>query len=287
MPLHSLARAITNTDELASIAVRGDPTGLAYDHEAGVLYVADGATGALLRVDGEHVERVMEGDEDVAPEGSRAAGLAVTPYGTLFATRVIGTGGATVIRLDPGGMPEVFDRLAPSAWRHGVIYDAREHALYATEYITSRFGAHDGSVIAIDLVTGEPSTVLDGFLKPTGIVKIGSTLVVADARQRAVFRIDLVAGRAVRRLQIVADIGRPDSLCPFTHDSVLVTSFDAETQRGHVRRLWLDGRTQGIAHGLWEPGGITTDGERVFVSARRASKILVFGMPRPSSELIY
>lgn len=288
MPLHHLARAITNTDELASIALAADPTGLAYDHVADALYVADGTTGAVLRVDGDNVCLVAPNDEAALHvSGRHAAGLAVTPYGTLFATRVVGTGGATVVRIDPGAEPEVFDRLAPAAWRHGVAYDPRDHALYATEYVTSRFGAHDGSVIAIDLVTGEPSTVIDGFLMPSGIVKIGSTLVVADARQRAVFRVDLVAGRAVRRLQIVADIGRPDSLCPLTHDSVLVTSFDAETGRGHVRRLWLDGRTQGIAHGPWEPGGITTDGERVFVAARGASKILVFALPRPSSELIY
>jgi hypothetical protein len=43
-----------------------------------------------------------------------------------------------------------------------------------------------------------------------------------------------------------------------------------------VQRVWLDGRTQLVAHGDWEPRGIATDGERVFVASRRGGRILVF-----------
>ena len=122
----------------------------------------------------------------------------------------------------------------------------------------------------------EPSTVLDGFLKPVGIVKLGPTLVIADARQRAVFRVELASGRAVLRLQLAGEIDRPESLCAFDLDSVLVTTYDEVTECGAVRRLWLDGRAQTIASGPWEPRGIATDGERAFVAMRRGGQVMAF-----------
>jgi DNA-binding beta-propeller fold protein YncE len=266
-------------DDLSAITVRADPMGLAVDRGTGALFVADGTTGAILRIeDGDRHRRIAT----IGHVGTRGAatplvgGIAITPFGTLFATHVGNGSNGSIARFDPGGHVETYDRLDRGVWRLGLAYDVREHALYATQFHTSRFGAHDGSIIAIDLVTGEPSTIIDGFAKPIGIAKLGSTLVVADARQRAVFRVDLRAGRAIQRLQLVGDLGRPDSLCACGPDSVLVTSFDPELGRGAVRRLWLDGRTQGLGSGSWEPAGVATDGDRVFVAARRANKVLVF-----------
>jgi hypothetical protein len=43
-----------------------------------------------------------------------------------------------------------------------------------------------------------------------------------------------------------------------------------------VRRLWLDGHSRAIAEGAWEPRGVATDGERVFVATRRSGAILAF-----------
>ena len=116
----------------------------------------------------------------------------------------------------------------------------------------------------------------DGFVKPVGIVKLGSTIVVADARQRAVFRVELVSGRAVMRLQLAGNIDRPDSLCAFDLDSVLVTTYDEQAKRGTLRRLPLDGRVITIASGAWEPRGIATDGERAFVAMRRGGQVMTF-----------
>lgn len=272
-------RFFEGEDDLAAISVRADPMGLAVDRQTGALFVADGATGAILRIeDGDRHRRIAT----IGRVGARGTalplvgGIAVTPFGTVFATHVGAGVDGTITRLDPDGSVETYDRLARDVWRLGVTYDAREHALYTTQFHTSRFGAHDGSIVALDLVSGEPSTILDGFGKPVGIAKLGDTLVVADARQRAVFRIDLRRGRAVHRLQLVADLGRPDSLCACSTDSVLVTSFDPELGRGAVRRLWLDGRTQGIGSGAWDPAGVATDGDRVFVASRRSNKVLVF-----------
>ncbi|MDB4963915.1 MAG: hypothetical protein JWP01_3914 [Myxococcales bacterium] len=265
-------------DELDPISVRASPNGIAYDPRTSSLFVADCYSGAILCVEGHKQRRITTIGDGGVIGAERIGGIALTPHGTLFVTR-IGYGRAgTIVRVEPDGHAEELDRLPSQYWRHGVAYDATEHALYTTQFLSGKHGAHDGSVVMIDLVTGEPSMVLDGFSRPVGIVKLGSMLVVADARQRAVFRVELVRGRAVRRLQMVADIGRPDSLCACGSDSVLVTSYDEELQRGSVRRMWLDGRTRGIASGPWEPRGVATDGERVFVSSRRGGKVLMFAL---------
>ena len=59
-------------------------------------------------------------------------------------------------------------------------------------------------------------------------------------------------------------------------DSVLVTTFDDITRTGCVRQLWPDGLSRVVARGPWEPRGIATDGDRVYVAARRAGRVLVF-----------
>lgn len=279
MLLHDVRDDVDDLSRTAGIAVRADPMGLAVDRQTGALFVADGATGAILRIEDRDRHRRIVTVGRVGARGTPpplVGGITVTPFGTVFATHVGAGLDGSITRIDPDGRTEMFDRLARDVWRLGVTYDIREHTLYATQFHTSRFGAHDGSIIAIDLVTGEPSTILDGFGKPIGIAKLGDTIVVADARQRAVFRVDLRAGRAVQRLQLVGDLGRPDSICACSPDSVLVTSFDPELGRGAVRRLWLDGRTRGIGSGPWDPAGVATDGDRVFVGARRANKVLVF-----------
>lgn len=277
MVMHN-ALALEADDDLQPILVRADPNGLAYDRHADSLFVADGYSGAILRIEGHRQRRLATIDSGGGLGTNRIGGLAITPYGTLYVTRLGYGESGTIFRIEPDGQTEALERLPRQYWRLGVTYDPTEHTLYATQYLTSKQGAHGGEIVVIDLVTGEPSTILDGFAKPIGIVKLDSTLVVTDARQRAVFRVDLVAGRAVRRLQLVADIGRPDSLCVCSQDSVLVTSYDEDTQRGSVRRLWLDGRTRGIASGPWEPRGVSTDGQRVFVSSRRGGRVLVFAL---------
>ena len=166
--------------------------------------------------------------------------------------------------------------ISQRAWRGGVVYDDAERKLYATQYLRSSNGPHDGTIVEIDRTSGHVSTLLDGFLHPVGIVKVGSTLVVTDARQRAVFRVGLAAGRAVLRLQLAADIDRPDSICACGEDSVLVTTYDDVLCRGSVRRIWLDGQVRVIAQGKWEPRGVATDGERVYVAVRRTGTVMTF-----------
>jgi len=264
MPLHN-AVAHELFDDLRPIHVGADPCGVAFDPRDEALIVADAYSGAVVRVDGQRQRRIA-----TLPAGvigaDRVSAIAITTYGTVFAA---GQGGS-IVRVEPEGHVEIFDGLVRGFTRSGLAYDAKEHALYATQSLGNR----EGSVISIDLVSGVPSTIIDGFLKPVGIAKLGAALVVADARTRAVYRIELIAGRAVHRYQLAADLGRPESLCAFGRDSVLVTTFDEDQQRGHVRRLWLDGRSRTLASGSWEPRGIATDGERAFVAIRRGGRVV-------------
>jgi DNA-binding beta-propeller fold protein YncE len=259
------------------IPVRDDPSGLAYVGDT--LYVADGYSGAVVRITNGTQQRIATIDAAGVISPDRIGGIATTPHGTLYVARIGHGHTGAIFRVQPDGVVEELDGLPARFWRYGLAYDTGEHALYATQFMSGKRGAFDGSVVAIDLVSGTPSTVIDGFLKPMGIAKLGSTLVVADARQRAVFRIDTVAGRAVFRLQLAADVDRPDSICACGSDSVLVTTYDDETRLGAVRRFWLDGkRSAVIARGPWEPRGIATDGARIFVAAHRAARVLVFAL---------
>ena len=259
------------------IPMREDPTGLAYAN--GALYAADGYSGAVFRIDGQRQQRIATIDTAGVIAANRIGGLTVAPHGTLYVARIGHGSTGAVFRVEVDGLIEELDKLPARFWRYGLAYDRAEHALYTTQFMSGKRGAFDGSIVAVDLVSGEPSTILDGFLKPMGIAKLGSTLVVADARQRAVFRVDLVAGRAVFRIQLAADVDRPDSVCACGDDSVLVTTFDEETRLGAVRRLWLDGKRSAVlARGPWEPRGVATDGTRVFVAAHRAARILVFSL---------
>ena len=280
MSSHALDyRPIASADYgLPPILVREDPDGLAYDFGSDVLYVADGYSGAVVRVERNQQRRLATIDSGGVVATQRIGGIALTRGGTLFVARIGHGRAGAIFRVDGDGHTEQLSKVAPQHWRSGLTYDPREGILYSAQYHCSPRGPHDGSIIAIDVANGAPSTVLDGFAKPVGVAKVGGMLVVTDARQRAVFRIELQAGRAVRRLQLASQVDRPDSVCACGRDSVLVTSYDDELRYGAVRRIWLDGRTQMIASGPWEPRGVATDGKRVFVAAHRGGRVLVFGL---------
>jgi sugar lactone lactonase YvrE len=265
-------------DELAAIFVRADPNGLAYDRTSNALFAADGKSGALIRIDGERETTIASIESAGIVTANRLGGLAATPYGALYAARLgYGRAGA-IFEIDPDGAMRQLPGLSPRFWRLGVEYDAYTHSLYSTQFLKSTSGPFEGSIVQIDLASGRVSPVIDGFLKPVGVVKLGPTLIVTDSRLRGVYRVELVEGRAFSRTLLVPGtiVGRPDSLCVCDPYSVLLTSHDEATKQGTVWQVWLDGRTRAIASGPWEPRGVTTDGERVFVAARRAGRVLVF-----------
>ena len=250
------------------IAVAADPNGLAYDRARRTLYVADGETGAVLAVSGGRTRRVAAIAAAGVVDGNRLGGIAVGPGGGLFVARLGHGHAGAVFALEPGAEPRALPGLCPRQWRLGVAYDAGAHAVYAAQYSKGDRGPCDGAVVRVDLSTGELTTAATGLVKPIGVVVVGGSLVISDARQRAVICMD----RAGRR--VFAELGRPDAIAACSPDSVAVTTFDDGI--GAVHRVWLDGRSQRIAQGRWEPRGVACDGERVYVAARRAGCVRVF-----------
>jgi DNA-binding beta-propeller fold protein YncE len=273
--LASAARTYDPAEDLYAIHLPADPNGLAYDCIDDTLYVADGETGAVLAIEQGHRRRIATIDSAGILAGNRLGGIAAAPDGTLYVAR-LGHGHAGAIFRIADGVVTPLPQLSPQAWRLGLVHDAAEHALYAAQYHKCETGPCDGSIVRIDLETGAVSPAVEGLVKPVGVAKLGATLVVTDARQCAVYRIELEAGRAVACAPLATRIDRPDSIAACGRDSVVVTTYQPETQLGSVRQLWLDGRAQTIAQGRWEPRGIATDGARVFVAVRRGRRVLVF-----------
>jgi hypothetical protein len=263
----ALARAF---EPERSIYLRGEPNGLALDTHDDALHVVDAHGGFVLRVVAGRPHRLAR--IDVGATG-RLAAATVTPYGTLYVTRV-GTDGA-VFEIEPDGGITALP-LPAQFWRLGLAYDASLHALFATRFVKPPGAPFAGSIARIDLATGLETTLLDGFVKPVGIAKIGSTLVVSDACLRAVFAVELDGdGRVASRTTLAPCNDRPDSLCAFDTRSLLLTVYDQNAKRGTVRRVWLDGRACVIATGAWEPRGVATDRANAYVSVRRGSRVLV------------
>ena len=262
------------TPDLRPIHLRGDPNGIAYDAHGEALYVADGNAGAIIRVRGDTQQRVAT----LPAEGivaDRLAGLAVTPYGTLYVTRVgYGMSGG-VIRVEPDGTFALLPNLPAERYRCGITYDAHQHVLYVTEFHKSRTGATGGAVIEIDLQDDYVTPLVEGFVKPVGVARLGDMLVVADAGQRALCAVELQGGRPKQTRVLADDVDRPDTLCALA-DSLLVTTYEPDRRFGALRRVWLDGTSEVLAQGPWEPRGVDTDGRYAYVAARRASRVLVF-----------
>ncbi len=278
------AHRLERRSDLSPIPVRADPNGLAFDQHAEQLFVADAQTGAILRLDGDMQRKVATIDSGGVVARSRIGGVAVTPYGTLFVTRLgYGRAGA-VVRVEPDGSMEALERLPVEVWRIGLVYDAHEHALYVAQFRKAVSGPYDGAIVKLDLATGDAEIVVEDLHKPVGVAKVGDALVVTDARARMVYRCDRTPGRAATRTVIAHGIDRPDSVVAASPDSVYVTTFDEAARQGAVRQIWLDGRARIVALGPWEPRGIATDGDRIFVSARRAGRIVVVDAGRYTAE---
>lgn len=255
--------------------VAGDPNGLVYDHYTDTLYVADARGGSILAIDASRQLRVARIESAGIVSAQRISGLTITPYGTLFVSRLGHGRAGGVFRIEPDGQPEPIAGIDARFWRLGLHYDPNQHVVYSTQFLKSRSGPSDGSVLEIDLTDGYVSTTASGFAKPVGVTRVGDSLVVTDAARGAVIRVDLVNGRAGTRSVITDRIGRPDSICACSGSSVLVTAYDRDAQIGTVYRLWLDGRAELITRGEWEPRGVATDGERAFIALRRMSTVLV------------
>jgi sugar lactone lactonase YvrE len=261
----SAAAYLADVDAITSIFVRSDPNGVTCDGTS--LYVADARDGTILRIDSDRSYPVAKIDSGGVVAAHRLGGIAVGGDGALYVAR-LGHGRAGAIFRVADGVIEPIAGLSPRFWRLGV--HCTGDALYTTQFLKSTSGPFEGSVVRIDLGSGAVTTACDGLRKPVGIVKLGDELVITDSRARTVFA--CVAG--CRRV-LAANLARPDSVCIYDADSVLVTSYDEPAKRGFVHRVWLDGRTRAIASGPWEPRGIAYDGGCAYIAARRLGRLVV------------
>ncbi len=268
-------RAPLVEEDITPISVRGEPNGLAYDSRTDSLFAADDRSGAILRIESNIQARIAQIDAGGVVATHRLGGLTITPNGTLYAARLGHGRAGAIFCVEPNGATHEMLSLPSTPWRLGVSHDLEDDVLYTTQFMKSASGPFDGAVIAIRLATGAATRLLDGLVKPVGVVKLENRIVVTDAGQRSVFIVELRGGRPLTRVRLTS-FDRPDSICACGPDSVLITCFDDGLRRGSVKKLWLDGRTREIAHGAWQPRGVATDGDRVFVSARRANQVLVF-----------
>jgi len=146
MPRNALA--IVADNELYPYHVCGDPNGLAFDHHRDALYVADSRAGTIHQIAGDRMLCVAT--IDLAGASNRLAALAVTPYGTLYATRLGCGGDGAVYEIDPEGTPRALAQLSPRFRRLGIVYDAHDHVLFLTQYAKGKDGAPvDGSVVEL------------------------------------------------------------------------------------------------------------------------------------------
>ncbi len=262
-------------DDAPAITVCPDPSCLVFDRRTSALYVTDGGFGgSIVRVANGAQQRVATINSGGVVATNRIGGITLAPDGTLFISRIGHGQAGAIARIATDGRIQLLPGVPSRTWHGDLVHD--DGQLFATRYMRSCSGPFDGSVVEVDPITGSCSMVIDGFLHPTGIAKLGQALVVADARQRAVFRISLAGGRGAFRLQLAGDIDRPDSVCACDDDSVLVTTYDDYTGYGAVRQIWLDGQARTVARGAWEPRGVATDGEHVFVATRRSGGVMAF-----------
>lgn len=197
-------------------------------------------------------------------------GIAVTPDGATYVTRLDPSRPDAVFRVGRDGQVEEVAGLSPRETRLGVAYHAPDHTLYVTQFRASGTEAAEGAVVALDLAAGQVTTVVRGLGKPIGVARVGKQLVVTDAKARIVYRI------AASALHILAHgIDRPDSVCAHGPHAVLVTTYNSASGMGAVRRIWLDGGVETLVTGPWEPRGIAANEEQAFVSIRRGGRILV------------
>lgn len=270
----SAARAYESPEALHAIRVAADPNGLAYDCHDDTLYVTDGG-GAVLAVEQGRLRRLATIDA-AGCLANQLGGIAVSRDGALYVARLGHGHAGAVVEIAPHGRVRLLAGVSADAWRLGVAYDATEHALYTTTYRKVAAQPCGGAIERIDLTTGAVSTLIEGLGKPVGVAKLGSALVVTDARRGAVLRIDVATGHPARCSELATGIDRPDSIAACGADAVVLTTFCADSGTGSVRKLWLDGTLATIASGSWEPRGIASDGDRAFVALRRAGCVLGF-----------
>ncbi len=250
-----------------AIPVQVDPYGLVLDSTGQHLYVADGRSGGIVRVNRDDHDIVARVPAGGVAERHRIGGLAIARDGSIYASRLgYGRAGTLMRFAREGAEPEELPGLQAHVWRAGLAYSATEHVLYVSQFVEAAAGRFTGSILEVDLADGASSLVAAGFTQPVAVARVGTDLVVADAGARAVYVIRMHGGRAIAIRELASDLGRPVACCAFDGGSALVATYDEASKLGAVHCIDLGCGVRTLLSGSWSPRGIATDGTRVFVA---------------------
>ncbi len=254
------------------------PGGVAHDPGRRAILLSDTRSGAIHAISPASQRVFARLPRVPGQRGEAAAALVVGADGSIWITRPGGGRDGALFRITPSANVVELPLSNQTAIRSAVAIDDAAGIVFTA--------AHAGTEgwVSAHALDGEVERVYPGFQHPVGLARVGHALLVADRRAASVFILDLrwsvpVKVRLHEQLPGLISLTRADDL------SALATSHDPATNLGQVHRLWLDGRQQLVARGSWEPRGAATDGTRVFLSTRDASKLTVLPALSPLLEM--
>lgn len=260
------------------IDVQAQPNGLYWRGDLSQLFIADDDENRILTRSDDGKSAIFAeipnpsgdpgtdglGQIDFAPDGS----LYVPRFG--FDDPSLGA----VFRIGPDGQPAAIAGLKTDVRRVGLDFDDASGLLYVGTFTKDSGGVFTGWVAVVDPEKGTEQTLVDGLVKPVGVIALGGKLYVGDQPTRKIYSVDL----ADPALVLLTD--ELVSLDQFIHtsddESFFSIAYDESVTTGYVYRVSTDGTYTTVAQGAWEPRGIAFDGvSRIFVSERDGQRIAV------------
>lgn len=260
------------------IDVQAQPNGLYWRGDLSQLFIADDDENRILTRSDDGKSAIFAeipnpsgdpgtdglGQIDFAPDGS----LYVPRFG--FDDPSLGA----VFRIGPDGQPAAVAGLKTDVRRVGLDFDDASGLLYVGTFTKDSGGVFTGWVAVVDPEKGTEQTLVDGLVKPVGVIALGGKLYVGDQPTRKIYSVDL----ADPALVLLTD--ELVSLDQFIHtsddESFFSIAYDESVTTGYVYRVSTDGTYTTVAQGAWEPRGIAFDGvSRIFVSERDGQRIAV------------
>jgi len=260
------------------IDVQAQPNGLYWRGDLARLFIADDDENRILTRGDDGTSAVFA--EIPNPSGDPGTdGLGQIDFaadGTLYVPRFgfddpsLGA----VFRVSPDGEPAAIAGLRADVRRVGLDFDDASGVLYVGTFTKDSGGMFTGWVAAVDPEQGSEVTVVDGLVKPVGVIALAGKLYVGDQPTRKIYSVDL----ADPALVLLTD--ELVSLDQFIHTgddtSFYSIAYDESSTTGYVYRVRTDGTYTTVAQGAWEPRGVAFDGvSRIFVAERDGQRIAV------------
>ncbi len=239
------------------LTVDGDPNGLFWADDEQTLYLADDNGNRILSWTDADGFGLVSDLPSAAPQGAGLGQLVRLEDGTFVVTRFgYGTAG-DVVFVPPAGPPEVVPDLDVERRRIGLTV-TNEGVLYDSWFVRLSTGDRVGAVGLLSL-DGVETEVIDGLVKPVGVLAIGEELFVSDQDLGQILRAPL---DDLASYTVFAEVEGPDLLAEGPEGSVLVGS-----TTGSVYQVAATGNVSVLSSGYQQVRGVAYDptNERVFI----------------------